>query len=271
MNAARTHVVSDVRRAVCGLLLAGLALTACGSRDVAPRVVPSAIRPNSIVTTPSAIVHAPIVIDGADMDIVELWPLNVTPAHQIEETRRVVEQLQAELTLQPGFRYAVLLASGDGAGLLLWCAWEGDGSADRGDVRLAAWLRVETDTALFRARVGTTTPRVRIRRTAGARPALTATAMVQLTRYVMKRGHSFTALAALADSNLAMRVLQDTSASGGATLMAADSGALYMLLQARNATALDPKLRSGGSLPFWAPFADRDEQLLAVVAVIRPR
>ena len=75
----------------------------------------------------------------------------------------------------------------------------------------------------------------------------------------------------MADSNLAVRVLQDTSASGGATVMAADSGALYMLLQARTATALDPNLRAGGSLPFWAPFADREEQLLAVVAIIRPR
>lgn len=225
----------------------------------------------SAVATRTPVVLPPIVIDTTAEQIVELWPLKVTPERQIEETRRIVEQLQAELSLQAGFLHAVVLASGDGAGLVLLCAWQDDGSADRGDLRLAEWLRVDADTALLRRRIGTATPRVRIRRTAGARPTLTTTAMLQLTRYVMKQGHSFTALAALADSNLAMSVLQDTAAAGGATLMAADSGALYMLLQARNATALDPGLRAGGSLPFWAPFADREEQLLAVVAIIRPR
>ena len=95
--------------------------------------------------------------------------------------------------------------------------------------------------------------------------------MLQFTRYALKPGHSFGALAALADSNLAMRVLQDTSAQGGATIVAADSGALYMLLQARSATALDPRPHATGPLPFWAPFANREEQLLAVVAIIHHR
>jgi hypothetical protein len=227
--------------------------------------------PSAVPRAPLLVVQPPIVIDTAATQIVELWPLKVAPERQIDETRRIVEQLQAELTLQPGFQYAVLLASGDGAGLVLLCAWLDDGAADRGDLRLADWLRIEADTAVLRRRIGTATTRVRVRRTAGARPVLTTASMLQFTRYVMKRGHSFTALAALADSNLAMRVLQDTAASGGATLAAADSGALYMLLQARSATALDPNIRSGGPLPFWAPFADREAQLLAVVAIIRPR
>ncbi len=262
--------MSDGHRALVALT-AAVALAACGSRDVAPRVVRDSAKQDSSAAARTPVVYPPVVIDTASAHIVELWPLKVTPQRQMDETRRIVEQLQAELTLQPGFSHAVLLASGDGTGLLLLCEWKDDGSADRGDVRLNEWLRMEADTAILHRRIGTATTRVHTRRTVGARPALTTTAMLQFTRYVVKHGHSFIALAALADSNLAMRVLQDTSASGGATVMAADSGALYMLLQARTATALDPTLRSGGSLPFWAPFADREEQLLAVVAIIRPR
>ncbi len=252
-------------------LVAGALLTACGSRDETPRTArDSAVTSTGVAPRPR-VPAQPIVIDTAGAQILEIWPLKVTPQRQIDETRRIVEHLQADLTLQPGFQHAVLLASGDGAGLVLLCAWRDDGSADRGDLRLMDWLRVETDTTVLRRRIGTATTRVQVRRTVGARPTLTTTAMLQFTRYALKHGHSFTALAALADSNLATRVLQDTSASGGATLMAADSGALYMLVQARSATALDPNLRTGGSLPFWAPFADREEQLLAVVAIIRPR
>jgi hypothetical protein len=52
-------------------------------------------------------------------------------------------------------------------------------------------------------------------------------------------------------------------------LAGADSGALYMVLQARTATALDPGRGSPpASLPFWAPFAVREEVLLAVVAIV---
>jgi hypothetical protein len=46
---------------------------------------------------------------------------------------------------------------------------------------------------------------------------------------------------------------------------------VYMLLQARSATALDPTVLAAGPLPFWAPFADREEQLLAVVAIVYHR
>jgi hypothetical protein len=91
------------------------------------------------------------------------------------------------------------------------------------------------------------------------------------TRYVLKPGHSFGALATLVDSNLALRVLRDTSAQGGAMLTTADSAAMYTMVQARNASALDPNLFVTPTLPFWAPFASREEHLLAVIAVVHAR
>ena len=203
--------------------------------------------------------------------MLEVWPLAVAPGRQIDETRRIVEHLQADLTLTAGFESATLLASGDGSGLVLVAAWRDSASADRASASLAGWLRSETDSLLRRRRVGTATTRVHVRRTVGTPPLLSEAAMVQFTRYALKPGHSFGALAALADSNLAIRVVQDTAAQGGATLAASDSGALYMLLQARSATALDPNLRAAGPLPFWAPFANREEQLLAVVAIVHHR
>jgi hypothetical protein len=212
-----------------------------------------------------------LTIDTLAASVLEVWPLRVMPEHQLDETRRIVELLQADLTLQPGFENAVLMASGDGSGLVLLAFWRDEGSAARADSALAAWLHAEPDSTVRRRRVGTATTRVHVRRTVGTPPAFTASAMLQFTRYAMKRGHSFGALASLADSNLAMRVLKDTAAQGGATFAALDSGALYMLVQARTATALDPNVHASGPLPFWAPFAEREEQLMAVVALIRHR
>ncbi|MBC7844247.1 MAG: hypothetical protein H7099_18190 [Gemmatimonadaceae bacterium] len=218
-----------------------------------------------------SVVHAPLSLDTVSPLVLEIWPLALAPGRQIDETRRIVEHLQADLTLTPGFESATLLASGDGTALVLLAAWQDDGTADRADSVLAQWLHAETDTLIRRRRIGTATTRVRVRRTVGSPPALSDAAMLQFTRYAMKPGHSFGALAALADSNLATRVLQDTSAQGGATLVASDSGALYVLVQARSATALDPVLQAAGRLPFWAPFAEREEQLMSVVAVFRRR
>jgi hypothetical protein len=203
--------------------------------------------------------------------VLDIWPLAVAPGRQLDETRRIVEHLHADLALQQGFESAVLLASGDGTGLVLLSSWHDDAASHRADSLLGGWLRAETDTLVRRRRLGTATTRVHVRRTVGTPPIMTDAAMLQFTRYALKPGHSFGALAALADSNLAVRVLQDTSAQGGATLAASDSGALYMLLQARRATALDPTVRASGSLPFWAPFAEREEQLLAVVAIVYHR
>ena len=217
------------------------------------------------------VVQTPLSLDTLNTFVLEIWPLALAPGRQIDETRRIVEHLQADLTLAPGFESATLLASGDGTGLTLLAAWHNDGAADRADAALAEWLHAETDSIIRRRRIGTATTRVHVRRTVGTPPMLSDAAMLQFTRYAIKPGHSFGALAALADSNLATRVLQDTSAQGGATLVASDSGALYVLVQARSAAALDPTLHSSGTLPFWAPFADREEQLMAVVAVIRHR
>lgn len=219
------------------------------------------------------VVQAPLSLDTVSPLVLAIWPLALAPGRQIDETRRIVEHLQADLTLTPGFESATLLASGDGTGLVLIAAWHDDGAADRADSSLAAWLHAETDSMIRRRRIGTATTRVRVRRTVGSPPTLSDAAMLQFTRYAMKPGHSFGALAALADSNLASRVLQDTSAQGGATLVASDSGALYVLVQARSATALDPTMHATGPdrLPFWAPFAEREERLMAVVAMIRRR
>lgn len=243
--------------------------SACGSE----RETPSRIADTARTATPPdvAVARPPISLDAAADRVLEVWPLAVPKGRQLEETRRIVELLQADLALQRGFETATLLASGDGATLVLVAAWADEGSAAAGDALLDRWLRTESDTAVLRGRTGTLTPRVRIRRTVGTPPVLSDASMLQYTRYLLKPGHSFGALATLSDSNLAMRVLQDTAAQGGALLAAADSGALYMLLQARNATALDPALREAGTMPFWSPFATREETLLAVVAIVHAR
>jgi len=253
------------------LLIAAVAVVAaCG--DPTPRGRPDSVRAVAAAPVPPAVPRPPVSIDTVGSALLELWPLGVDRSRQADEMRRLVEHLQADLSLVPGFAWAAVLASGDGSSLLLSVAWRDSAAAGRGDTMLAGWLRLPSDTALRRRQDGTLTPRVLLRRTTGATPQFREGAMLLFTRYVMKPGHSFGALATLADSNIAMRVLQDTAAQGGALLVAADSGALYMLLQARNATALDPGFGlPTTSLPFWAPFATREEQLMAVVAIITPR
>ncbi len=273
---ARARVMSDIMllrggMRLCHLLCGAALLAACGSASdntppIVARAVPDSTPP--VVAPPPTV---PIALDTSHTFVLEFWPLAVEASRQVMETRRIVEHLHADLALVPGFESAVLLASGDGAGLLLVAAWRDTLSADRAAASLATWLRTETDSSVRRRRLGTATTRVRVRRAVGTPPMLNDAAMIQFTRYMLKPGHSFGALAALSDSNLAMRVLRDTSAQGGATLAAADSGALYMMIQARTATALDASLHSSGSLPFWAPFASREEQLLAVVSVARRR
>jgi hypothetical protein len=253
------------------LVAALLIVSGCGSGDE-PETAAVADSARDSVVMPVEAPPAPMALDTVGGELVQIWPIAVDRNRQADETRRLVEHLQADLSLVPGFGSATLLASGDGSSLVLAVVWEDSAAVAQGDTMLAGWLRLPADTALRRRHDGTLTPRVLVRLTTGTPPVLHEGAMVQFTRYVMKPGHSFGALATLADSNLAMRVLQDTAAQGGALLAAADSGALYMLLQARNATALDPAFaRPGGSLPFWAPFAMREEQLMAVVAIIHPR
>lgn len=248
-----------------------LALSACGgSSDNTPAIV-SRPKRDAVAALAAPVPILPIALDTSAALVLDVWPLSIAPARQMEETRRIVEHLHADLALMAGFESAALLASGDGAGLLLVAAWRDARSADRASPALAGWLRAESDSAVRRRRLGSATMRVRVRRTFGTPPLLSDAAMLQVTRYALKPGHSFGALAALADSNLAMRVLQDPAALGGATLAASDSGALYVLLQARTATALDARVQTGGTLPFWAPFASRDEQLVAVVASVRHR
>jgi hypothetical protein len=258
-----------VRRALL-LIVAAAVVAGCGEPPPSGR--PIAVRAVDPAPVETALSRPTVVIDTVGTALLELWPLAVDRSRQADETRRLVEHLQADLSLVPGFGWAAVLASGDGSSLLLSVAWRDSAAAGRGDTMLAGWLRLPSDTALRRRQDGTLTPRVLLRRSTGATPQFREGAMLLFTRYVMKPGHSFGALATLADSNLAMRVLQDTAAQGGALLAASDSGALYMVLQARNATALDPGLGlPTTSLPFWAPFAMREEQLMAVVAIITPR
>ena len=250
-------------------------LVACGvSRDEPAHIdssaLPAASR-DSQVKPVAPVIRTPLSVDTVNARLLEIWPLAVAPGRQLDETRRIVEHLQADLTLLNGFESATLLASGDGTGLVLVAAWRNATAADKAHPALAEWLHAETDSIVRRRRLGTATTRVRVRRTAGTPPTLSDAAMLEFTRYALKPGHSFGALAALADSNLALRVLQDTSAQGGATLAAADSGALYMIVQARSATALKPGERLQRPMPFWAPFAEREEQLLAVVAIVYHR
>jgi hypothetical protein len=258
------------RGVVAAVLSALSALAGCGTSDNAAANTQTAAH-DSAASIETPVARAPLTIDSAGTQVLEVWPLAIAPGRQLDETRRIVEHLQADLTLVRGFDSAALLASGDGSALVLIVAFRDGAAADRTTASLTDWLRVERDTTVRRRRMGSATMRVQVRRTVGTPPTLADAAMLQFTRYALKPGHSFGALAALADSNLAVRVVQDTSAQGGATLAAADSGALYMMLQARNAAALDPNILPSGPLPFWAPFAERDEQLLAVVAVIRHR
>jgi hypothetical protein len=249
------------------LLTAGASLVAaCRGGDAAATAQPAT--PVAAVVE-SVVPRPPLTIDTLEGPLLEIWPVAVDRSRQADETRRLVTNLQADLALLPGFISATVLASGDGSTLVLAVAWDDSSSAVSGDTMLAGWLRIPSDTALRRKQDGTLTPRVVVRRATGTPPTLFDGATVQFTRYVMKSGHSFGALASLADSNLAMRVLQDTAAQGGVLLAGADSGALYMLLQARTATALDPGVSDATtSLPFWAPFAAREQLLLAVVAVV---
>lgn len=253
------------------LIIVGVAaiVAACG-RDRANTATTVAVRrADSVPAVQPA--RPPLSLDTIADHLVEVWPIAVAKGKQLEETRRIVELLQAELSVMSGFESATLLASGDGSSLVLVTTWRDAAAADRGDVTLAGWLRLEADTALRRRRDGTLTPRVRVRRTVGTPPTLSDGAMLQFTRYVLKSGRMYPPILAFTDSNVAMRVLQDTAAQGGALLTAADSGAVYMLLQARNATALEPGFQLGGPAPFWAPFAEREEQLLAVVAIVHRR
>ncbi len=257
--------------AVAIALVVASGVPSCGTQEQSMRV---ATTPSVLPAVPPAVMvpRLPIVLDTADAALKEFWPIAVTPERQLEETRRIVEHLQADLSIVDGFRSATLLASGDGTSLVLVAAWRDDGAADRAHAALAGWLHAETDTAMARRRFGTATQRVFLHRTVGTPPILDDAAMLLFTRYALKPGHSFGAMAALSDSSLVMRVLQDTSVQGGAMLVAADSGAIYVLLRARTATALDSSLPViGGALPFWAPFARRDEQLLAAVAVVQHR
>ncbi len=235
--------------------------TAAAVVDTARDSVPPVAQPES----------RPVAIDTSGLLTLELWPLAVAPEQQTGETRRIVEHLHADLALVEGFESATLLASGDGSRLLLVSAWRDQASADRGRGSLAAWLYDDADSAVLTRRLRMITPRMRVRRTVGTPPMLQENAMLLVTRYSLKPGHSYGALAALADSNLAMRVLQDTSAQGGAILAAVDSSAICVLIQARTAAALNPGVRTEGPLPFWAPFAQREEHLMAVVAAVRRR
>ena len=253
------------------LLIVAAMSAACGERTaIARRSGADTARHTAIAAVVAP--QLPMILDTLDAHLLEVWPVAVPRGRQADVVRRLVEHLQADLSLMPGFASAALLASGDGSALVLVVAWEDSVAAAQGDLMLAGWLRLPADTALRRRTDGTLTPHVLVRRTTGAPPVLTDGRMLLFTRYIMKPGHSFGALSVLADSSLAMRVLQDTAAQGGALLAAADSGAIYMLLQARNATALDQSFPApAGALPFWAPFAVREEQLVAVVAIVHRR
>jgi hypothetical protein len=265
---SRRSPTGRLRRFVPAVILP--CLVACGASEPAPESRPAVPAAATLAPrVPPA--SPPIALDTALTAVLELWPLAVAPGKQLEETRRIVEHLHADLARTDGFDGAALLASGDGTALVLVARWRDSSAADSAEAALAGWLNAERDTAARRRRFGSATPRVRVRRTVGTPPSLTDAAMLLLTRYAVKPGHSFGALAALTDSNLATRVLQDTAAQGGASLATRDSGALYMVMQARTATALDPTLQQSGPLPFWAPFAVRTESLLAVVAVVPGR
>lgn len=260
-------IVLSVLIASCGPAAAGDAI------DSTPAVVVDTVLHSVRGTAPVAVLRAsrPIAMDTSGRLTLELWPLAVSPDQQADETRRIVEHLHADLALVEGFESATLLANGDGSGLVLVAAWRDDLSADRGRAALTAWMYADVDSAALRRRLSGFTPRMVVRRSVGTPPMLGENAMLLLTRYSLKPGHSYGALATLADSNLAMRVLQDTSAQGGAMLVAADSTAICVLIQARTATALDLNVRGAGPLPFWAPFAQREEQLMAVVATVQHR
>lgn len=279
VNARQTRVVrTSVARSVlrtCRALAALVVFSGCrAADDTAQRSrradAPRAQIPAVPQAAPRAVASA-VIVDTTGALVLDVWPLNVTPKLQMEETRRIVEHMHADLALIPGFERGALLASGDGSALALVIAWHSDSEADSASTRLTGWLRISSDSVARRSTFGTTTSRVRIRRIVGTPPMLSDAAMIQLTRFALKPGHSFDALAMLADSNLSQRVLQDTSAQGGATLAARDSGAVYVFLQARNATALDADFRPDGPLPFWAPFAVRTESLMSVVAVVGRR
>ena len=143
--------MSAKRRYLITVAISTCATACSASRDTAPRArrvdsTPSAAATRDTPFAPQpAVVHAPVTLDTAGRFVLELWPLTLPPSRQMDETRRIVEHLQADLTLVAGFESATLLASGDGAGLLLVAAWHDGGAADRADPVLARWLRAETD------------------------------------------------------------------------------------------------------------------------------
>jgi len=254
-----------LRTVAHGGLITLVAASCGGPRDSAVVVAQDTV---AAAMAPAAVLSPPVMIDTGATTELDVWPVIVAPNGQVAETRRIVELLQADLSRQSGFETAVLLAGGDGSGLVLLVQWNDAAEAVRGRALVASWLRGASPDTVSAA--AATRSQVIVRRTVGTAPLLTESAMVQFTRYLLKPGQAFATLATLADSSLAIRVLHDTAAQGGATLAAAESGTVYMLMQARTATALDPAMQPAGP-PFWAPLAARDEQLMAVVAIVRRR
>ena len=146
----------------------------------------------------------PILLDTLSTRVLEFWPLAVASARQLEETRRIVEHLQADLALTDGFETATLLASGDGSMLLLVAAWRDQRAADSSGHR---WPDGFTRMSTPACYAGVLVPRRHWCASvapSARRRMLGEAAMMLFTRYAMKPGHSFGALATLSDSNLAL-------------------------------------------------------------------
>jgi hypothetical protein len=252
------------RRARLAALVVATALVGCGRDRPLVKVVDSGAPPAA---------PPPVALDSGGRDVTELWTM--PPAKGVDATRRlrrIVEHLQADIAIAPGFVDGGLLATGDGRTLLALLRWRDTAAALRARPVIARWFEVRGDDPAIRRAAGSATPVVRVTSRAGNAPLLVADSGVWLVeRYALTPGHSFAALARIVEADAGTLVGADASVRGAAVLVHADSQAVVRVVQARAVNGLELPEPANAPLPAWAPFAARERRLTMVVTTVRQR
>ncbi|MCU0618866.1 MAG: hypothetical protein MUF21_09435 [Gemmatimonadaceae bacterium] len=233
--------------------------TAAGAADT-PRVVARSSRP--------------VALDTAMRGLLQLWTLPATKSVREDQRRlkRVVEHLQADIGIAPGFVEGGLLAAGDGRTLLVVLRWADSASLHRARPVIARWLGVRDADSAVRKAAGSATPEVVLVAQAGAAPLLVPdSGVLVLDRFARRAGRSLDTLLALVNEELGQAAAADSSLRGGVVLLHADSGAIVRVLQARAVNGMELPGAPDAPAPAWAPFATREQRYCLVVSVVRQR